>query len=154
MKTHIKAWSLGAILLILCLSQIALAEPVETIINNGDPANRVDIAILGDGYTAADMQKYRNDVQNLMTRFFDSEPFREYRNFFNVHRIDVVSSQSGADHPERSSFVNTALDATYNCSGIQRLICVNTSTVNTILGNSLAPAQRDMTFVIVNDSEY
>jgi len=154
MKTHIKAWSLGAILLILCLSQIALAEPVETIINNGDPANRVDIAILGDGYTAADMQKYRNDVQNLMTRFFDSEPFREYRNFFNVHRIDVVSSQSGADHPERSSFVNTALDATYNCSGIQRLICVNTSTVNTILGNSVAPAQRDMTFVIVNDSEY
>jgi len=154
MKTHIKAWSLGAILLILCLPQIAFAEPVETIINNGDAANRVDIAILGDGYTAADMQKYRNDVQTLMTRFFDSEPFREYRNFFNVHRIDVVSSQSGADHPERSSFVNTALDATYNCSGVQRLICVNISTVNTILGNSVAPAQRDMTFVIVNDSEY
>lgn len=155
MKTHIKAYaSLSAILLILCLPQIALAEPVETIINNGDAGNRVDIAILGDGYTAAEMQKYRDDVQSLMTRFFNSDPFREYRNFFNVHRIDVVSSQSGADHPERSFFVNTALDATYNCQGVQRLICVNTSKANTILGNSVTPAQRDMVFVIVNDPEY
>jgi IgA peptidase M64 len=155
MKTHLKAYaSLSAILLVLCLPQIASAEPTETIINNGDAANRVDIAILGDGYTAAEMDKYRNDVQALMTQFFNNEPFREYRNFFNVHRIDVISAQSGADHPERSFFVNTALDATYNCSGVQRLICVNTSKVNTILGNSVAPAQRDMVFVIVNDPEY
>jgi hypothetical protein len=97
----------------------------------------VDIAILGDGYTAAEMQKYRNDVQSLMTRFFDSDPFREYRNFFNVHRIDVISSESGADHPERSFFVNTALDAAYNCQGSQRLICINFSKANTILGNSV-----------------
>jgi hypothetical protein len=158
MKTHIKAYasrySLGAILLILCLPQLALAEPVETIINNGSAANRVDIAILGDGYTAADMQKYRNDVQTAMARFFDSEPFREYRNFFNVQRIDVVSSQSGADHPERSFFVNNALDSTYNCQGIQRLICANNTKVNTILGNSVTPSQRDLVLVIVNDSEY
>src|SRR6185503_15749879 len=155
MKTHIKAYaSLSAILLILCLHQIAVAEPAETIINNGDAANRIDIAIMGDGYTAAQMQKYRDDVQNLMARFFDNEPFREYRNFFNVHRIDVVSSQSGADHPERSFFVNTALDATYNCQGTQRLICVNFSKANTILGNSVTPSQRDIAFVIVNDFEY
>ena len=158
MKAHIKAfasrWSLSAILLILCLPQIALAEPAETIINNGDPANRVDIAIMGDGYTAAEMQKYRDDVQSAITRFFDSEPWREYKNFFNVHRIDVVSSQSGVDHPERFSSVNTALDATYNCQGVQRLVCVNFTKANTILGNSVTPAQRDIALVIVNDSEY
>jgi hypothetical protein len=158
MKTHGKTyafqWALVAALLFLCLPQIALAEPVETIINNGNAANRVDMAILGDGYTSGEMQKYRDDVQSLMTRFFNEAPFSEYRNFFNVHRIDVVSSQSGADHPERSFFVSTALDATYNCSGIQRLICVNLGKVNTILGNSVAPSQRDLVFIIVNDPEY
>src|ERR1044071_9906075 len=159
MKAHIKIyshWALSAVLLILCFSQIASAEPVETIINNGSAANRVDIAILGDGYTAADMQKYKTDVQNAMNLFFNNEPFHEYRNFFNVHRIDVVSNQSGADHPERipALFVDTALDATYNCSGIQRLICVNTGKVFTILGNSVSPAQRDIVLIIVNDSEY
>src|ERR1041384_8326286 len=145
MKTHLKTYGpLTVVLLILCIPHIALAEPVETIINNGNAANRVDIAILGDGYTAAEQQKYKDDVQNVMTRFFNENPFNEYRNFFNVHRIDVISSQSGADHPERSVFVNTALDATYNCAGIQRLICVNVGTVNTILGNSVTPSQRDI----------
>ena len=153
-KTYASHWALVAVLLFFCLPQIALAEPVETIINNGSAANRVDIAILGDGYTSGEMQKYRDDVQNLMTRFFNENPFGEYRNFFNVNRIDVISSQSGADHPERSVFVNTALDATYNCSGIQRLICVNLGKVNTVLGNSVTPSQRDLVFVIVNDSEY
>src|SRR5215213_468535 len=156
MRAHLKTChlALGAVLLILCLPHIALAEPFETIINNGSAANRVDIAILGDGYTSAQMGKYRNDVQAAMTQFFNIEPFREYRNFFNVHRIDVVSSQSGADHPEKASFVNTALDATYNCTGIQRLICVNNGKVFTILGNSVNPSQRDIVIVIVNDPEY
>ena len=158
MKTHLKTyashWPLSVVLLILSIPQIALAEPVETIINNGSAANRVDIAILGDGYTSGEMQKYRDDVQSLMTRFFNEDPFSEYRNFFNVHRVDVISSQSGADHPERFVFVNTALSATYNCNGIQRLICVNTGTVNTILANSISPSQRDVVLVIVNDSEF
>src|SRR5215213_2718808 len=137
LKTYASRWAPSVLLMILCLPQIALAEQVETILNNGSATNRVDIAILGDGYTSADMQKYRNDVQAVMTQFFNGEPFREYRNFFNVHRIDVISSQSGADHPEKASFVNTALDATYNCTGIQRLICVNNGKVFTILGNSV-----------------
>lgn len=158
MKTHLRTyaspWALSAVLVILFLSHIASAEPVETIINNGSAANRMDIAILGDGYTSDEMQKYRDDVQSLMARFFNEDPFSEYRNLFNVHRVDVISSQSGADHPERSVFVNTALDASYNCAGIQRLICVNLGTVNTILGNSVSPSQRDIVFVIVNDSEY
>src|SRR5262245_16211486 len=151
MSTHLKIyrWALIAVLLILCLPHIAKAEPFETIINNGSAANRVDIAILGDGYTASQMDKYKNDVQNAMTQFFNNEPFYEYLNVFNVHRIDVVSSQSGADHPERGLFVNTALDAMYSCAQIQRLICVNNGKVFTIVGNSLNPLQSDIVIVIV-----
>jgi hypothetical protein len=132
----------------------ASAEPFETIINNGNSQNRVDLAILGDGYTAAELQKYKSDVQTFVQGFFAQDPFHEYQNYFNVHRIDVTSNQSGADHPERSFMVDTALDATYNCSGIQRLICVNVTKATNIASNTLAPAQRDMILVIVNDSEY
>src|SRR5687768_6570141 len=125
MRTQVRYLALIVGLLVLCLPHAASAEPFETVVNNGTAANRVDIVILGDGYTAADMQKYHNDVQNLVAQFFNHDPFREYRNFFNVHRVDVVSSQSGADHPELDSFVSTALDATYNCNQTQRLICIN-----------------------------
>src|ERR1051325_2447348 len=113
MKRYTSRGVLSALFLLFCLPQIALAESFETILNSGTPDNRVDIAILGDGYTAAEMQKYRNDVQALLNGFFLGAPFREYKNFFNVHRIDVISSQSGADHPERGEFKDTALDATY-----------------------------------------
>ncbi|HKS26759.1 MAG TPA: M64 family metallopeptidase [Pyrinomonadaceae bacterium] len=130
------------------------AAPFETVVNNGSPQQRVDIAIVGDGYTSAELQKYRNDVNTFVGIMFNEDPYREYKRYFNVHRIDVTSLQSGADHPERGSFVNTAFDSTYNCSGIQRLICVDTTKVNNAVASSVPASQSDIKLVIVNDSEY
>jgi hypothetical protein len=144
------------LLFTLVLFSAAFAEPFETIINHGSPQNRVDVAVLGDGYTAAQMTKYRADVQTAMQKFFEQEPFLEYQRYFNVHRVDVVSNQSGADHPERTPavFVDTAFDAAYNCQGIQRLICVSNSKVNAAISRSLPAAHFDIILVIVNDPEY
>jgi len=68
----------------------------------------------------------------------------------------VASNESGADHPERRPPVvrDTAFDATYNCAGIQRLICVNNAKVNMVAAGVLGPAQRDLVMVLVNDPEY
>ena len=135
-------------------ARAAAAAPVETIVNHGDPANRVDIAILGDGYTAAEMSKYQADVQQFMQAFFEVEPFKEYQRYFNVHRIDVESLESGSDHPESGSFRNTAFDSGYNCAGIQRLICAHLGKVESALTGSVSPAQRDLVILIVNDATY
>jgi len=142
------------LLLLLALPRAASAEPFETIVNNGPPENRVDIAIMGDGYTAAEMDKYRSDIEQFVRLWFEQEPYKEYRRYFNIHRIDVVSAQSGADHPERSRFVNTAFNARYGCEGTQRAICVSSDRVFNVLNNSLAPSQYDIKLVIVNDPEY
>ncbi len=142
-------------LLIGALPAAALAEPMITIQDGGDAANRVDVVFLGDGYTAAELGKYAADVQTLVDGFFAEQPYLEYRSYFNIRRIDVVSNQSGADHPELGTFVDTALDAAYNCSNIAWLICVNLTKVNTVLLNSLpSPASRDIVFVVVNDAAY
>jgi IgA Peptidase M64/Calx-beta domain/Domain of unknown function (DUF4214) len=138
--------------LIACLQLVAWAEPVETVLNNGPASNRVDIAILGDGYTSNELQKYRTDAQTMIQRFFEEEPFKEYQSLFNVHRIDVISNQSGADHGGQT--VDTALGAAYNCSGIDRLICVDSDAVNAIRARSLTPAQYDITIILVNDTTY
>ena len=143
-------------LLLSLIAHSACAEPVTTIRNNGDPANRVDIAILGDGYTAAQLGLYAADVEAFVDGLFNQEPFQEYRRYFNVHRVDVMSTESGADHPERQPplFRATALEATYNCFAIQRLICVDTSKVFDVLQRSMPPVERDVVIVIVNDPEY
>lgn len=133
----------------------ALTEPVEVIRSNGNSANRVDLAIVGDGYIAGELDNYATDAESVVQGIFSQEPFREYQNYFNVHRIDVVSQQSGADHPESGVFVDTTFDATYNCGGIQRLICVDTTKVDLVIGRSaIEPTMRDMVLVIVNDPEY
>ena len=63
----------GAIcwLLFFNLVRFASAQSVITEVNNGDPNNRVDIAILGDGYASSDMGKYANDVHQVID---DSQP--------------------------------------------------------------------------------
>jgi hypothetical protein len=132
----------------------AHAGELTTILDNGPPDNRVDIAIVGDGYTSGEMEKYHGDVAHLVDGFFAQEPFREYRSYFNVTRVDVVSSQSGADHPERGRSVTTAFDATYNCESIQRMICVDRMKVWAELSARLEPTQYDVTVVLVNDAEY
>ncbi len=156
-KTHLFRIIFFIGFLLFCNSTNALAEPFTTITNNGSPQNRVDIAILGDGYTAAQMAKYQTDVQQFLSGVFQQEPYREYQRFYNVHRIDVTSNQSGADHSDRTPqvFVDTALDAAFNCSGIQRLICVNTTKVNQVIARTLPTnAYYDVILILVNDPEY
>jgi hypothetical protein len=143
-------------MLFLCIAQIAYAQTVVTVVNNGNPDNRVDIAILAEGYTSSEMSKFASDVNTITNNIFSQEPYLEYQRYFNIHRVEVASNESGADHPERNPAVykNTAFDAYYNCSGIQRLICANTSKALTAASNALLPSQRDIIVVLVNDSEY
>ncbi len=145
---------LFVVLLTLGLPLAAQALPATTIVNNGDPAHRVDIVLLGDGYTSSEMGQWANDAQQVASNLFVQEPYYDYQHYYNVHRIDVVSQDSGVSHPELGIYKNTALGAYYDCSGIVRLICVNVSTVMSIVNDSLPANQHDIVLVIVNDTTY
>lgn len=149
--------SLAVLMSVAVCAGRAGAEPVTTIRANGPTGNRVDLVILGDGFTAAQIASgaYAAEVEAQVQRLFGEEPYREYAAFFNVHRVDVTSAQAGSDHPELGVFVDTALDGTYNCSNIPRLICVSTTNVNAVIARSAIPANaRDIVLVLVNDTEY
>jgi hypothetical protein len=153
-RSHRATWLIAACLLV---TAAAAAEPVTTIRDNGDAANRIDIVVLGDGYSAADLAsgKYAADVEKAIIGLFSDQPYTEYQRYFNVHRVDVTSAESGADHPLTNIFRDTALEASFDCGGIERLVCVNTSTVNSVLTESIAaPNARDVVLVLVNDDEY
>jgi hypothetical protein len=139
---------------LLLVAQLAAAEPVTVIRNNGPTANRVNLVILGDGYAANDLGRYASDVDAFLAGMFHDAPYSDYARYFNVLRVDVTSPESGVSHPERGVSVNSALGAFYNCGGIQRLICINTSAVNAVLTRSVSPSARDLVIVIVNDAEY
>ena len=95
---------------------------LRTIVNNGSPDNRIDIVVLGDGYTNGEIDTtYTDQAHSLIDHLFFSggdltQPFGRYASFFNFHLIDVVSPQSGIDQPDDGVMVATALDASYDAA--------------------------------------
>lgn len=104
---------------------VAVVLPFTTIRNNGPSSNRVDIVLVGDGYTGAELGAYAAHAGNVNNSFFAQEPFAAYSTYFNVHRVDVTSVDSGVDEIDNNVFRNTALDMAYGCFNIERLLCIS-----------------------------
>lgn len=88
----------------------------ETIINNGNPHKRLDIAIIGDGYTSSQQAQFRQDVNKIIDAFRNTEPIQTYFNHFNFHRINVFSAESGTDDSYATPPITrkTALDTGFS----------------------------------------
>ncbi len=123
----------------------------ETVINNGPSENRIDIVVVGDGYTLSELSKYQLNVNNILGGYFSQEPLASYVNFFNVHRVDVISNESGVDEPDYGIYRDTALDMTYDCSGTPRLLCINTAKAWNAA--SVAP-DADQILALANSTRY
>ncbi len=104
---------------------------VDTIMKNGDLDKRINIVFLGDGYQSTELGAYHNDVQFAFDSLFNTPPFKEYKNYFNVFAVDVISAESGADHPQTANDetftqpladVNTVMDVSFDIGGIHRLV--------------------------------
>lgn len=130
-----------------------------TVLNNGPSANRVDIVILGDGYVESQINTvYASHTNGMLDYLFNQgqDPYPRYAKFFNAHRINTISNESGADKPLDNVFVDTAFDATYSCNNLERLICISNSKVNAAKNTALSGAgfSAEMQYVSVNDSKY
>jgi hypothetical protein len=124
---------------------------VSTVIDNGPTANRVDLVMIGDGYTVDDLDDYEAHVNNVLFTFFAEEPLAAYVTYFNVHRVDVISTESGVDEPDLGIFRNTALNMRYFCNGIDRLPCINTLLA---AGAANQAPDVDQTLALANSDRY
>src|SRR5690625_1038882 len=61
----------------------------------GPAKDRLNLIIFGDGYTADEMDKFRADVDRNQNVQWSVEPFRSYRNYFNVYMVETPSKDSG-----------------------------------------------------------
>ena len=82
----------------------------------------IDILFVGDGYDAEDIARgtYRSQMEQEMEYFFGVEPYKTYRNYFNVHAAMAMSYESGVlDSPDK--WRNTKFGITYGGGGDGRL---------------------------------
>jgi hypothetical protein len=124
---------------------------VQCLYESGSPVNRIDLVFVGDGYTAGELGQYAQDVDVLAAAYFQREPFVRYAAMFNVHRVDVVSNESGVDNDPLGVLKDTALDMTYWCAGIDRLLCVN---VGKAYAHAAVAPDVDLVAAIANSTTY
>lgn len=92
--------ALGCFLLVLpapppAYAQDAGSAAVVPVSVNGDPAARFSLVVMSDGYTAAEMPRYRAHLEKHLNVLWSIEPFRTYRNYINVYSVEIVSGESG-----------------------------------------------------------
>ncbi|HAZ07983.1 MAG TPA: peptidase M64 [Elusimicrobia bacterium] len=89
---------------------------------HGDPQDKLDILLLGDGYTAADRNKFMSDARRLTDEFFRHEPFRSQRDRFNIWGICPESAESGISRPSTGVHRSNPLGTTYDAFGSERYV--------------------------------
>ena len=108
-----------ATLVLLLATPAALQESapatVVPVAVNGDPAARFSLVVMSDGYTAADMPKYRAHLDKHLNVLWSIEPFRSYRNYINVYSVEIASPESGVScDPEVRQKRSTPLGAHFD----------------------------------------
>lgn len=127
------------------------------IVDHGSATSRWNLVIVPDGYREVELDRFAADAQEFADTLFATAPFDGLAPAINVFRVDVASTDSGADDPARCSggtgaTAATFFDATFCGRNIRRLLIVNAATVFSVV-NELVP-QHHMILVIVNSSIY
>jgi hypothetical protein len=98
------------------------AGPLITLQDSGPPPEKVDLLILGDGYTAAERDKCEGDARRLMAILFDTEPFASRRKAFNVRALCPAAAESGISRPSLGVHRRSPVGATYDAFRSERYI--------------------------------
>ena len=119
--------------------------------NNGNPHTRVDIAILGEGYTIKEADKFKNDFEKFTNIFFNFEPYKSFKDKFNFYGVLKHSEESGVDEPRANIFKKTTLGLTFNSLGSERYLLTED---NKSVRDVASHVPYDALLVMVNHSRY
>jgi hypothetical protein len=124
---------------------------VWAVMQNGAPRDKVDLLLLGDGYTAAEMEKWHGDARRTADTLFAAAPFREHRRDFNVWAIDTPGDESGVSRPSDSVYRRSPLRAAYDAFGSERYVLTFD---NQRLREIASAAPYEFIEIVVNDRKY
>ena len=118
---------------------------------NGPSAEKVDLLILGDGYTQAEMVKFEADARRLSEHLFKVSPFRERESDFNVWATAVPTQESGVSRPSTGVHHASRLGTRYDIFGSERYVL---TTDNRALREIAQYAPYEFIEILVNNDTY
>ena len=98
------------------------ADEVVAIHESGDPAQKVDLLILGDGYTADEHEEFIAKARELTDVLFATSPFKEREDDFNVWALAPAAAESGVSRPSTNTYRDSPIGATYDAFRSERYV--------------------------------
>ncbi len=127
------------------------AGPLMTLHDSGDPAAKLDVLILGDGYTAAERGKFERDARRLVDILFATSPFKERQRDINVWGLSPASADSGITRPSQHLYRRTPIGATYDAFDSERYVL---TFENRAFRDIASNAPYDAVEILVNGATY
>ena len=129
----------------------AFAGEVVAIQDNGDPRYKVDLLLLGDGYTAAEHDDFIARARELTEALFATVPFRDRRDDFNVWALAPVADQSGVSRPSTGIYRDSPFGASYDAFRSERYVLTYE---NAELRRIASSAPYDAVEILTNSETY
>ncbi len=117
----------------------------------GAPASCLDVVILGEGYTAAQVDKFRADLARAAGALLGQQPFASLKDRINIRGVLKPSQESGCDEPTRGVFRNTALGCTFSSLDSERYLLTED---NRAIRDVARAVPYDVLSIMVNHARY
>lgn len=117
----------------------------------GAPEDKLDVLILGDGYTARERGKFEQDARRLLKVFFSTSPFKERERDINVWGLVPAAAQSGISRPSGKLHRNSPLGTSYDTFDSERYIL---TMENRAFRDIAANAPYEVVEILTNSATY
>jgi hypothetical protein len=132
-------------------SPVLASGTVTVLFEHGPPAAKVDLLLVGDGYTRSDAEEFVADADRLTAALFATEPFGRRRGDFNARALFVASPESGITDSTTGVWRNTPLGLAYGAFGSERYVLTE---ANRELREIAAQAPYDALILLANSRKY
>ena len=137
-----------------------IVQGINKVIDNGTPEERFNVVLISEGYRDVEMTVWHQDAQHYIQRLFSTPPFDVMWGAINVYRLDVTSTDSGADDPAEcggtGAVAATYFDTNFCAFGVRgklrRVLNPNFSLLSSELATFLPNWHRAV--MIVNSTTY
>lgn len=83
--------------------------PHSTIFSGSFEGEKIDVAIVAEGYTSEEMALFREDALKTVEALFSHEPFGSLRERFNFVAVESASPESGVSIPREGKWTESAV---------------------------------------------
>lgn len=130
---------------------ISHVTPHKYILKSGSESDCIDVAILAEGYTEAEMELFYQDAGKTSESIFFYEPFKSMKKRFNIVAVASPSCDSGVSIPRNNEWKQTAFNSHFDTFYSDRYL--TTSRIKS-MHNALAGIPYEHIIIIANTSEY